>query len=147
MEMATLREPELRWATIASVAEVEAAGHLFDGPVRPDWARQFLELPTHHLCIAYVESESAGFVTGVEMTHPDKGTEMFLYELGVDDRHRGRGLGTALVRALADRARERGCHGMWALTTRDNGAAIATYRAAGCDFDDEELVLPTWSFG
>jgi hypothetical protein len=33
-----------------------------------------------------------GFVTGVEMTHPDKGTEMFLYELSVARllRHVGR---------------------------------------------------------
>jgi ribosomal protein S18 acetylase RimI-like enzyme len=44
-------------------------------------------------------------VTGVEMTHPDKGTEMFLYELGVADEHQGRGIGRALVSALADLAR------------------------------------------
>ncbi len=32
-------------------------------------------------------------VSGVELTHPDKGTEMFLYELGVAERFRGRGIG------------------------------------------------------
>jgi len=41
---------------------VAAASHLFDGPV--------------------------GFVSGVEVTHPDKGTEMFLYELAVDETFR-----------------------------------------------------------
>jgi ribosomal protein S18 acetylase RimI-like enzyme len=63
------------------------------------------------------------------MTHPDKGTEMFLYELGVDENARNRGVGTALVAALADRARRAACYGMWVLTDQDNDAAIRAYKA------------------
>ena len=70
-------------------------------------------------------------MSGVETTHPDKGTEMFLYELGVDDAFRGRGIATALVEALAAHARGLGCHGMWVLTEEDNAVARRTYRAAG----------------
>lgn len=51
----------------------------------------FLASEGHNLLIAYVNDEPAGMVTGVEMTHQDKGTEMFLYELGVDAGFRGRG--------------------------------------------------------
>ena len=64
-------------------------------------------------------------ITGVEMTHPDKGTEMFLYELGVDENHRGRGLGRDLVAAFRDAGAQRGCYGMWVLTDDDNAAATA----------------------
>ena len=64
------------------------------------------------------------------MTHPDKGTEMFLYELGVDDAARGQGVGKALVAALRDLAEERGCYGMWVLTDADNEAALRTYQAS-----------------
>ena len=42
-----------------------------------------------------------GMVTGVETTHPDKGTEMFLYELSVDvgpHRRRQPGCGPRLHR-------------------------------------------------
>jgi ribosomal protein S18 acetylase RimI-like enzyme len=84
-------------------------------------------------------------VTGVETTHPDKGTEMFLYELAVAPEHRNRGIGRSLVRALADVARERGCYGMWVGTEEENAAAIATYRAAGSTPPDPSVTLD-WRF-
>jgi len=70
-------------------------------------------------------------VTGVEVTHPDKGTEMFLYELAVGEPWQRQGIGRSLVEALVDLARERGCYGMWVLTDEDNEAAVATYTSAG----------------
>ena len=70
-------------------------------------------------------------MSGVETTHPDKGTEMFLYELAVAEDARNRGVGRSLVAALADIARERGCYGMWVLTDDDNPAAVTAYEAAG----------------
>ena len=63
----------------------------------------------------------------MEVTHPDKGTEMFLYELAVDEPFRRRGIGRALVERLAALAREAGCYGMWVITDKDNDAARATY--------------------
>jgi ribosomal protein S18 acetylase RimI-like enzyme len=135
--------PEIRRAT--TVAEVLAAGHLFDEPARPDASERFLARPGHHLLIAYVDGEPAGMVTGVELTHPDKGTEMFLYELGVDEAFRGRGIGRALVEELAALARAAGCHGMWVLTDEDNAAALATYRGAGAG-EDEATYLLAWTF-
>jgi ribosomal protein S18 acetylase RimI-like enzyme len=127
-------------------AAVLAAGHLFDDPPRPDATATFLASPTHHLLIAYVADEPAGFVTGVETTHPDKGTEMFLYELGVGEEFRGRGIGTALTDALAELARERGCYGMWVSTEPDNAAARATYTAAGAAPDGDHVTF-AWAFG
>ncbi|GAB3116544.1 GNAT family N-acetyltransferase [Streptomyces calidiresistens] len=114
-----------------SPAEVMAAAHLFDGPVRPEWAQRFLNEPTHHLLLADREGVPVGMVTGMELTHPDKGTEMFLYELAVDPAHRRRGVGRELVEALGRLARERGCHGMWVAVDPDNLPARAAYAAAG----------------
>jgi ribosomal protein S18 acetylase RimI-like enzyme len=131
--------------TSADVDRVRAASPLFDSEAQSAWVERFLDQPSHHLCIAYEDTEPAGFVSGVEMTHPDKGTEMFLYELGVDDAFRGRGIGKALVASLADLARERGCYGMWVLTDADNAAAVATYESAGAAEASPQLML-TWSF-
>jgi ribosomal protein S18 acetylase RimI-like enzyme len=134
---------ELRWLGPTDVDAVTGAAALFDEAPTRAWAEQFLTRPGHHLCVAYVAGQPAGFVSGVEMTHPDKGTEMFLYELGVDEPHRGRGLGRALVAALRERARERGCYGMWVLTDADNSAALAAYRAAGA-VQREPAVMLDW---
>jgi ribosomal protein S18 acetylase RimI-like enzyme len=118
---------------------------LFDEPARLDATRTFLESPTHHLGIAYEDDVPAGFVSGVETTHPDKGTEMFLYELAVDEAYRRRGIGRALVAALATLARDRGCYGMWVLTDSDNTAAVRTYETAGGASEGEQLMLG-WRF-
>ena len=127
-------------------AAVAAAGHLFDGPVDAAAAARFLADPDHHLLVAYDSDERpVGFVSGVELTHPDKGTEMFLYELGVDKAARGQGIGRALVEALGAKARERGCYGMFVLTDDDNAAALATYRSAGAGAASPQLMLD-WRF-
>ena len=126
---------------------VLAGGFLFDDAPRPDATRGFLAEPTHHLLMAYPAAGGApvGFVSGVETTHPDKGTEMFLYELGVDEPARRRGAGRALVEALAALARERGCTGMWVGTESGNVAARRTYAAAGAR-PMPEMVLFEWEF-
>ena len=126
-------------------ALVVAAEHLFDGPARPDATARFLAEPGHHLLVAYDGERPVGMVTGVETTHPDKGTEMFLYELAVDDAARGRGVGRSLVTALADLARDRGCYGMWVLTDDDNPAAVRAYTAAGGTLEPLTRLI-AWTF-
>jgi ribosomal-protein-alanine N-acetyltransferase len=124
---------------------VLAGADLFDAPPTEDWAARFLASEGHHLFVAIDHERPVGFVSGVETTHPDKGTEMFLYELSVHPEHRNRGIGRALVAALADLARERGCYGMWVGTEADTAAALATYRAAGAE-PPEPCVTLTWAF-
>ncbi len=120
---------------------------LFDKEPTATWAAKFLSSEGHHLLVAFGDGEAPiGFVTGVETTHPDKGTEMFLYELAVREDHRRRGIGKALVEALAELARERGCYGMWVATELDNDAALATYRSAGAEPPEPFLTLG-WTFG
>ena len=124
---------------------VVAGADLFDAPPTEAWAARFLASEGHHLLVAVAEDKPVGFVSGVETTHPDKGTEMFLYELSVHPDHRNRGVGRALVQALADLARSRGCYGMWVATEPDNAAALAAYRAAGAA-PPEPCVTLGWAF-
>ena len=124
-----------------------ASGHLFDGPPRPDFTETFLTSPGHHLMLAQVDDASVGFISGIEIHHPDKATEMLIYELGVDASHRRQGIGRQLVLALLEVSKERGCRGMWVpLEPQDEHyeAALATYRSAGAT-DSEPATICTWS--
>ena len=134
----------MRIERVKDADAVHRAVDLFDTPPLAAATERFLAEPTHHLLFAYDDDGRAiGMISGVETTHPDKGTEMFVYELGVAPAARLQGVATALVRALAALARERGCYGMWVGTEPDNAAAQATYRRAGAT-EEAPFVLLNW---
>jgi ribosomal protein S18 acetylase RimI-like enzyme len=124
---------------------VVSMSHLFDRPAVVEHTQRFLHDDRHHLLIAREGDAVVGFVSGVEMTHPDKGTEMFLYELAVDEPWQRQGVGASLVAALGDLARARGCYGMWVLTDEDNVAALATYTSAGGSRSPQVMLDWDWS--
>jgi ribosomal protein S18 acetylase RimI-like enzyme len=137
---------ELRRLHPGDEQAVHAAGFLFDDPPDSDATRRFLAEATHHLLMAYDPAgRPLGFVSGVEVTHPDKGTEMFLYELAVDEPVRRRGIGRALVRGLEALARERGSRGMFVFADHDNEPARATYSSAGGRTASQPLMVE-WRF-
>jgi ribosomal protein S18 acetylase RimI-like enzyme len=122
---------EIRRLEAGDLPLVLVAGELFDAPPDTAATERFLATPGHHLLLAIDDDQPVGFATGIEMTHPDKGTELFLYELAVAQAAWQRGIGTQLVEAMRDLAAARGCYGMWVLAEEDNVAALATYRRAG----------------
>jgi ribosomal protein S18 acetylase RimI-like enzyme len=136
----------MRIEPVTDAAAVLAGALLYDSPPTIEATRRFLDDPLHHLLYAYDDAGvPVGMVSGVETTHPDKGTEMFLYELSVAPDARRQGVAVALVRALADLARSLGCYGMWVGTEPENVAALATYRRAGGG-DEALFVAFTWNF-
>ena len=73
---------EIRRLGPGDEAAVHAAAALFDAPPLEDATRRFLADPGHHLLFAVDdEGRALGFASGVETIHPDKGAEMYLYEL------------------------------------------------------------------
>ena len=137
----------MRIERAGSADAVAAVQPLFDHALRPEAVERFLADPTHHLLVAYSgEAEAAaGFVSGVEMTHPDKGTEMFLYELAVEEASRNQGIGRVAgagagrsgtrARLLRDVGADR----------RRNPAALRAYAAAAA-CASPTAVLFTWTF-
>jgi ribosomal protein S18 acetylase RimI-like enzyme len=122
------------------------AAHLFDHPLDVAALHAFLADQRHHLLIASVDGQPAGFVTAIELLHPDKPRpEMFLYELGVDEAFRRRGVATALMDRLVGLCHERGCGELFVLTDEANAAAMATYRKAGGG-REPDAVMFLWSW-
>jgi GNAT superfamily N-acetyltransferase len=124
---------------------IMAASHLFDGPAQTGATDHFLQRDGHHLLIAYVAGEPVGFVSGMEIEHPDKGCEMLLYELSVEEPFRRNGIGRALVQELGALARGIGCYGMWVVTDEENVAARATYERSGATAEASQVV-EVWTF-
>ncbi|MEX1279901.1 MAG: GNAT family N-acetyltransferase [Acidimicrobiia bacterium] len=137
---------EVRRLGPTDAEEVVGAGHLFDRDPDPAWTRDFLSRDGHHLLLAYEDGDPVGFISGVELAHPDKGVEMLLYELGVDEPFRRRGIGRALIGALADLGRERRCRSMWVPIEGGDDVAAAVYRSAGAGPVEAAGIL-LWDLG
>lgn len=126
----------------ATEARVRDAAHLFHHELNESAVLAFLADDSHHLLVAYVEGKAAGFVSAVELLHPDKPKpEMFLYELGVDPEFRRIGVATALMSELIRVCRDRGCGEMFVLTDEANDAALATYRKAGGRREPDQVMF------
>ena len=126
-------------------ARVKEAEAVFDDSVDLLATEAFLADEHHHLLIAYVKDAPAGFVSAVEMFHPDKPKrEMFLNELGVLPASHRRGIATSLIQDLLQVCKGRGCSELWVLTDEDNTPAMSTYRRAGGRRASQDQVMFTY---
>lgn len=121
------------------------AAHLFDRPPSVESADRFLAAPGHHLLLAVDEGGRAvGFVSGIEMSHPDKAPSCSCTSWGSSPSPAA--TGRRLVDSLVALAAEFGCRGVWTLTEPDNEPALATYRSARAQQESgariAEWVLP-----
>jgi ribosomal protein S18 acetylase RimI-like enzyme len=107
------------------------AGGVFDDAVRADMTAEFLADPRHHLAVAVDEGVVVGFASAVRYVHPDKAPELWINEVGVAPSHQQRGIAKAVLRALLDLGRSRGCVNAWVLTDRGNAPARALYASLG----------------
>lgn len=111
---------------LANVAE-----DVFDNPVDPALAREFLADPRHHIAVAVDAGLVVGFASGVHYVHPDKPAELWINEVGVAPSHHSQGLGKAVMRALLQAGRDHGCREAWVITNVGNAAARALYVSVG----------------
>ncbi|MEM9388668.1 MAG: GNAT family N-acetyltransferase [Pseudomonadota bacterium] len=111
---------------LQSVAE-----DVFDGPLRPPLAEQFLADPRHHLAVALHEGAVVGFASAVHYVHPDKAPELWVNEVGIAPPMRRKGIGRALLGCLSEHAVRLGCREAWVLADPDNTIACSFYQALG----------------
>jgi len=131
----------VRRAALGDEGEVARFQAAFDNRVLPDETRRLLEDERHHLLLGYVDDRPAGFLSAVEVFHPDKRSELFLNEVAVMEEARRRGVARALVDELKRIGHERGCVSMWVLTDEDNVAAMRLYRSTGGVWSGEPTVM------
>ena len=110
----------------------------------PKRARDLLEDRRTIFVVAFDGDDPVGFALAYELVrrHGDP-SKLFLYEVEVDEQHRRRGIGKALLAELGRIAREQGIRSGWVLTKRENQEATALYRSAGAVDPHEETM---WTF-
>jgi ribosomal protein S18 acetylase RimI-like enzyme len=111
----------------------------------PDRAQTlaFLGEPNHLILGAFDADRLIGFASGVILLHPDKAPVLFISEVGVNDTYQRNGIGTRLCATLMEKARRRGCGGVWLATEVDNLPARALYCALGAR-ETEGIVVCDW---
>lgn len=87
------------------------------------WARDFAETSV----IAEVEGEPAGFITGYRK--PSDPSTLFIWQVAVDSRFRGRGLAKKMLFELVGRATAAGASRLETTITIDNEASQALFAA------------------
>lgn len=93
---------------------------------------KFLGDGNNGLWVAYIENVAVGFITAHRLQRFDKRqAEILLYEIGVHEEYRKRGIGKALIEKVKDWASEVGADEVWVLTNTSNDAAMALYTSAG----------------
>jgi len=121
------------------------ARDVFDAPVDPQLAAEFVNDPRLHLAVALDDGVVVGMASGVHYVHPDKPAEFWVNEVGVAASHRRLGLGRALLDALFARARELGCRQAWVATEPGNEAARALYSSVGGEGSPAPFVMYEFS--
>jgi ribosomal protein S18 acetylase RimI-like enzyme len=117
------------------------APDVFDGPIDPRWAAEFLADPRHHLAVAIDDGEVVGFASAVHYVHPDKSPELWINEVGVAPSHQRQGIGRRVLAELLRHGTALGCVQAWVLTSPANDAAQGLYASAGGRAEDEPSVL------
>lgn len=100
---------------------------VFDGPIRQDYLQAYLANRYNWLAVALIENLVVGQCMATVLQTPDKGSEIFLNEIGTGDDWRRRGIARALLRSLFARADAAGIGEIWLGTEIDNLPARALY--------------------
>ena len=101
---------------------------------------KFLNDSNNALFVAFLENQAVGFLTANRLQRFDKrGAEVLIYEIGVREDARQKGIAKALINEVKLWAKEVGADEVWVLTNKSNAAAIALYRSTGGETESETL--------
>ena len=120
----------------------------FKGAARSEEGlRSFVANPSNYLLLAETGAEVAGFLTAYRLERADReASQMFVYEVGVGEAWRRRGVAAALLREIREIARREGMFEAFVLTSRGNAPARRLYESTGGIVEDDAAILFVYPF-
>jgi ribosomal protein S18 acetylase RimI-like enzyme len=122
----------IRRLGLSEESAVLKARALFDEDPDPSAVRAYLADDRNTFLLALEGQVPIGFLRSTELGQlKSKRRQMFLYEIAVEEKHRGRGVGKALIRALLHDCRQREIEEVFVFTDPANEPAVKLYRSTG----------------
>lgn len=99
---------------------------------RAHYLERLLKQDNFHAFVATFNNEVIGGITAYEMPmFTEETTELFLYEIGVREPHRQKGIARRLINALKEICHTKNITFIYVGTDKDNEAAKKLYTATG----------------
>jgi ribosomal protein S18 acetylase RimI-like enzyme len=112
--------------------EIVQAHDLFDEEPDPAAARTYLEDLRNIFLMAYEGTRAVGFLRGTELGQlKGRRRQMFLYEIGVVEGFRRRGIGRELIEVLLRYCRDGDFEEVFVFTDPANEPAVSLYQSTG----------------
>ena len=115
----------------------------YERPIPRVLESELLRDPRAHLLVADVDGAPVGYALVFVLPRIDARRMAFLYDLGVAELYRRRGIGRALVEEAVRTARDERAFKLFVLTDEANEAGMAVYRAA-CGQRQDDQVMFGW---
>lgn len=133
---------EIRLLGAADGALLDSAVSSFRGP--GGTGERFLAQPSSVAFVALAGDEVVGWAWGFREVRPDGRDQVLLYQLDTAEGWRRQGIGTALVRAVLDLARDEGFVRVWLVSNKGNTEAVGVYRRLGAVAYQDDDVVYRW---
>ena len=103
---------------------------------------KFLNNPSNFLAVAEADGAIAGFILAHHIdSMKQEAAAMFIYEIEVQEEHRRKGVGAALISHLRAVADQRQMFEMFVLTNHSNKGAVAFYQATGGQIEEGDELM------
>lgn len=100
-----------------------------------EYVKNLLSRDDFHVVAAFENKTLVGGLTAYELAkYKREDTEIFLYEIGVEESHRRKGIGRELINFLRQICIEKGILEMFVATEMDNDSAKALYEKMDGEF-------------
>lgn len=103
--------------------------------------KRALENPACYFIVCLVDSTPVGYLSAFSFPAIDDDcSQVYLYDIVVDEQHRRKGIGSGMIEALKRQCKKDGADHIWVGTSLENEAAQRTFEGTGAQRERETYI-------